>query len=125
GKSLLHLFAGFFKNTYCTRRIENTTGTESLHIGHSFIGSSATFLNPVDHFLGQAGGNHAVAAHRRQREDLGIRQFFCLSFESQRVADAMTSYASEFAAFHGTLYGCRHIDRQTEVRFGSNFEELL
>src|SRR6202140_302765 len=107
-----HFFARVLKDAFRAQRIEYAAGAEPSHIGDCLIGSAAAFFPPVDHFLGEAGRDHAVAAHRSQLEQLSIRQLFDRTLESQRVSDAVAGDTGELATLLGALDRSRDVDRQ-------------
>src|ERR1700685_1175911 len=86
---LFRIRPGIFENPLGARRIEDTTGAEARQVGGCLLRAAAILLHEVDHFLGQRVADHPVAAHGRERGDLGIGNLFRFPFEAQRVANAV------------------------------------
>ena len=89
------------------------------------IGRPPPFLHPVDHLLGERHADHAVPAHRRQRQDVAVRQMFGLSFEAERIPGAVTRNAGRVAARDGAVDRRRDVDAQAEVGFANRLGALL
>src|SRR5687767_3820775 len=94
---LLGADTGFLQNAFCARGVEDSAGTEAGEIGDGLIGSAAALLHPIDHFLGERTGHHAMTAHSRKHENVAIRQVLRLALEAQRIADAVARNAGGVA----------------------------